>query len=123
LHPTPTLQVSILSLPTTPVGAHQQPPPEPAESNPRLGNSDELSAAASTLPDDAEAICLAAAMVVGQTSHFVPAEDEERAEGELTGQQSAERRISRERAREFARDAWDQARSALEFGDAKPSAR
>jgi len=38
-------------------------------------------------------------------------------------QQSNDQYVSWEKAREIARDAWDQARGALAAGDAKPSAR
>jgi hypothetical protein len=130
-HRTSILGGSVPPPPTELVGPASKPPQLSDEANQQLAKSEVAPEAASTLTDDDETIWRAAAMELGQTSYFRFASKSwrfEQAEDELacdwdTSQQTTEQRISWQRAREFARDAWDQARSALESGDAKPSAR
>lgn len=114
-----------------PIDAAQTPPQGPEESTPPLAQSNAAAEAACTFTDDDETIWRAAAMALGHTSYFTYISHSgqfEQVEEELAcswdaSQQSREKRISWQQAREFARDAWDQVRAALESGEAKPSAR
>src|SRR5262245_2930757 len=111
------------SLPIKPISAVQRPPQVPEESTQPPAQSDATSEAASTFADDDETIWRAAAMALGRASYFTYGSKSmqfEQAEDELASgwdasQQSREQRISWQRARDFARDAWDQARAALEY--------
>jgi hypothetical protein len=119
------------SPPTDPAAASGKPLEGQIETNRPIAPVDERPEAKSTHSENDEVLWRAAAMDLGRRTYSRHAGEPlqfEQAEGELAGEWDAQQRphaqrVSWEKAREVARDAWDQARSALESGDAKPSAR
>jgi hypothetical protein len=121
----------VASPPTDPPPASGKPLQGQEETNRPLTPLDETPETARAFSEEDQILWRAAAMDLGRMTYFRHAGEPlefEQAEEELSRawdkrQRTRDQRVSWEKARELARDAWDQARSALAFGNAKSSAR
>jgi hypothetical protein len=119
------------SPPTDPVAASGKPLKGQEETNSSLPQQTEAPAAASSSSDEDQVLWRVAAIDLGRrsyTRHISHSLQFEQAEAELarewnSSHHARDQRVAWETAREVARDAWEQARTALQSGDAKPSAR
>jgi hypothetical protein len=119
------------SPPHDPPAASGKPLQGQRETNQPLEQTEERPEVTRPPSDDDQTLWRAAAMDLGrmiysrhagESLHFNQAEEELASEWE-TQQEKRAQRVSWERARDLAQDAWNQARSALLADDAKPSAR
>jgi hypothetical protein len=130
-HPPPLPAGGVASPPIDPPAASGRPLQGQEETNRPITPIDETPETTRAHSEEDKILWRAAAMDLGRMTYFRHAGEPlefEQAEDELVRewdkrQRTRNERVSWEQARELTRDAWDQARSALAGGDAKPSAR